>query len=388
MTLNLPKVLAGFTACAATGYAAWTNVRAATEATPDAALWAGAGAVLVAVALSLTAGALAHGLRSRNATLVLSSLLGAVLFGWLALQSALDVVGNARMNTAAAVGDVVSAKTKAQASYDRASRRLDELAPARPAAEIEAKSRQHTATIGEHDCARWVPTRVRVACDARALDQAELARAVERERLGADMTEASDVLTKLSGQRAHGNASTVLLAEFTGRDAAVIDRLVILMRALGIEFGGSLLSMVAVSFGGAQRRGEASTKRASMALSKRAPREVEEAAERTTPRSDEAPCFKPATDDQPQTQAERGASPASQGASSEGETLVVMEHADERLLTLLHERGGALLSSQRTLGKALGVSPATVHRLLHDLSSAGRIVVEPGKGGSVIRLAA
>jgi hypothetical protein len=124
---RIPQILASVVAVSLTGYASWTNVRAATEATPEATLWAASGAILVAVALSITAASIAHGLRSRNGTLVLSSLLGAVLFGWLALQSALDVVGGTRMQTATTTGDTVAAKTKAQSSYDRASKRLDAL---------------------------------------------------------------------------------------------------------------------------------------------------------------------------------------------------------------------------------------------------------------------
>jgi hypothetical protein len=384
MIARIPQILASVVAVSLTGYAAWTNCRAAIESTPEAVYWAGAGAeavywagagaILVAVALSITAASLAHGLRSRNGTLVLSSLLGAVLFGWLALQSALDVVGNARMNTAASAGDTVAAKSKAQSAYDRASKRLDAMAPARPAAEIEAVIGQRSAIIGDHDCDRWVPNKVRVACDARASDKAELGRAVERERLTADMTEATDTLSKLSGQRSVGNASTTLIAEFTGKEAHVIDRLVILMRALGIEFGGSLLSMVAVSLGSARRVPHVAV---DMALSKR---------HGTPLRDTEKTCPIVPPVNQSETVAEQAVERVPDVSHLGDEKLAVGDTPEGRLLDMLRERGGKVFGSQRTIGLAVGVSSAHINRVIHDLETAGHVKVSTSKRGTVIEL--
>jgi hypothetical protein len=398
MIARIPQILASLVAVALTAFGAWTNCRAAIESTPEAVYWAASGAILVAISLSMTAGALAHGLRSRNFTLVLSSLLGAVLFGWLALQSALDVVGNARMNVASNVGDTVAAKAKAETAYARASKRLDALAQARPANEVEAEI---GSALGQHKglteelCIGWVANDLRRNTCARVLTlRGEHSRAVERERLTADMTEATDVLSKLSGQRSVGNASTTLIAEFTGKDAHVIDRLVILMRALGIEFGGSFLSMVAVALGSVRTH---AGKPVDMALSKReqdCPRTLSWTANEpmpevsTTPLVDstvstaQSPVPSGVDDDMPITLQPVHYSPVDNVVCMRSRGLD-RGRVRQLILDAVAASGGQLHGSSREIADRLGCGKSTVANVLKELTDTGKLV----RDGGVLRAA-
>ncbi len=68
--------------------------------------------------------------------------------------------------------------------------------------------------------------------------------------------------------------------------------------------------------------------------------------------------------------------------------LAVSNDPGERLVQLLNQSGGEVFAGQRVLARALGVSAGTVNAMLHDLANAGLIVLDAGKSGTCIRLAA
>mgnify|MGYP002076118148 CR=1 FL=1 len=62
--------------------------------------------------------------------------------------------------------------------------------------------------------------------------------------------------------------------------------------------------------------------------------------------------------------------------------------AGVRFLAFLTERGGVLVSGQRSMGRALGWSKSWTHEVLHDLAHAGLIELHTGKSGTVAKLRA
>ena len=89
--------------------------------------------------------------------------------------------------------------------------------------------------------------------------------------------------------------------------------------------------------------------------------------------------------------AERASTPAhetpEQGVPEHGGKLAVADDPAERLLAMLHERGGEIFGAQRTIGKALGISAAQTNRVLHDLAASGRIAVITARNGTRVKLA-
>lgn len=67
--------------------------------------------------------------------------------------------------------------------------------------------------------------------------------------------------------------------------------------------------------------------------------------------------------------------------------LEVAEHPAERVLALLRDKGGEVFGSQRTLALAVGVSPARLNRVLHELADSGRVNLCAGKAGTRVQIA-
>lgn len=67
--------------------------------------------------------------------------------------------------------------------------------------------------------------------------------------------------------------------------------------------------------------------------------------------------------------------------------LEVAEHPAERVLALVRDKGGEVFGSQRTLALAVGVSPAQLNRVLHDLAGTGRVNLCAGRAGTRVRIA-
>lgn len=68
--------------------------------------------------------------------------------------------------------------------------------------------------------------------------------------------------------------------------------------------------------------------------------------------------------------------------------LSVSDDPSERLLQLLRTSGGEVFGGQRSFAKAVGISPAHVNGLLHDLRAAGRVLLDVGKNGTRVKLSA
>ncbi len=59
-----------------------------------------------------------------------------------------------------------------------------------------------------------------------------------------------------------------------------------------------------------------------------------------------------------------------------------------RVVDFLRARGGRIEGGQRAMADAIGLSKSVLNRALHELASAGAIVVKASKAGTVVRLAA
>jgi hypothetical protein len=265
-----------------------------------------------------------------------------------------------------AAGKQEAREGRTQERYDRAKADLATIAPARPAGELQATIAQRNAVIGTEDCARWVPTKVRIACDARALEQAELARAGRRAELEAAMGQAERDLAAPTG------ADTPVKKEADPAAHAIVA----LLAALGITLSeglvttwlsivpviaceiGSMLAVVLFSSGHVPARRDSGPK-----------------------------CNMAPTANTPEPQQIQASAPVTPSGTSDGATLAIEDDPRNRLLTLLQERGGEVFGSQRTFAKALGVSHTQVNRMLHELSSERRIEVATSGKGTRVRLA-
>ena len=67
-------------------------------------------------------------------------------------------------------------------------------------------------------------------------------------------------------------------------------------------------------------------------------------------------------------------------------TLEMSDDVSSRFVTLLQTKGGDIKSDLRTFGKAVGISHTETRRLLHELSTAGRVRVETGRSGTRVTL--
>ncbi len=70
------------------------------------------------------------------------------------------------------------------------------------------------------------------------------------------------------------------------------------------------------------------------------------------------------------------------------EKLSVSDDPSERLLQLLRTSGGEVFGGQRSFARAVSISPAHVIGLLHDLRAAGKVLLDVGKNGTRVKLAA
>jgi DNA-binding transcriptional regulator YhcF (GntR family) len=68
--------------------------------------------------------------------------------------------------------------------------------------------------------------------------------------------------------------------------------------------------------------------------------------------------------------------------------LAIPDDLSGRLVALVEGQGGTVMGSTRKFGMALGVSHTAVATALSDLETAGRVAIESGKRGTVVRLVA
>ncbi|MEQ1669501.1 MAG: hypothetical protein HOO99_07115 [Hyphomicrobiaceae bacterium] len=334
----------------------------------------GAVAVAASIALALAPAAL---LRSRSVAGVLFSLAAIALFGTFSLSSALGSFFGGRAATEVQQTAATGTRTRFEKAYDAARIELEGLAVARPVAELEAVVAKLKATPGANGCTKVPDGPIsRTACGDAATVAVELGRAMRRAELEGQMSEARDALGKAAPPKVV-NADALALSTFAGKLGVVVTPdalnpwLALLSVAL-VEFGGGICFAVAGVFSVAQVA----------ALESKA----QEPGRSTRPVH---------VEQVESTKAASGSKDAdfielarrAKGGTTAVPKLTIADGTAERLLLMVAQHGTELLGSNRTFGKALGVSHTQAGRVINELEATGRVTVARGKSGTVVKLA-
>lgn len=268
---------------------------------------------------------------------------------------------------------------KASAARDMRDGLRAELArvpAARSQAELEPLIAAKVAATKGADCTLWVEsTKQRATCVEVAQLRAEAARGERRDELAGRLAAAERALADAGPQRV-ADPSAVALATYLGAFGLQIEprRLgdwLVLVAVLALEVG-SMFAAVLV----AATRPNAARDAAARVSEPLAPAPL-----RDTGRNAETPAL-PAPEHLAERSGETLALPVPPGAGR----LEVAEHPAERVLALLRDKGGEVFGSQRMLALAVGVSPARLNRVLHELAGSGRLSLAAGKSGTRIRI--
>jgi hypothetical protein len=317
-------------------------------------VWA-AVSVGVSVVFALSWPAFILSLDRKQCARAVMVLVALVVTGVYSVSAALGSAMGGRMNAAAAETATIGARQRAQAAYDQARTSLDQLAPSRPLAEVEAllavaKPTCRVTTLnGKRD----------VFCTPNASLVAERARAQRRLELQAQTDRANAALSEAPAHVA--NSDAVALASYlTGlgveTSADRVNKLLVLLAVLVIECGGGLALTVGMALAG--NTGLVTP-----------PRDAGVADGVTAPVSPGA---------------ESSAVTALQAVSQA--VLPGDRPARDRVLQLVRDAKGLLRTSHRALGMVLGVSASRAGRIVGDLALAGAIRVRTSSTGTVISL--
>lgn len=334
----------------------------------------GAVAVAASIALALAPAAL---LRSRSVAGVVFSLAAIGLFGTFSLSSALGSFFGGRAATEVQQTAAVGTRSRIEKAYDVARTELEGLAATRPVPELEAMVVKLKATPGANGCTKEPDGPIsRKACGEAATVAVELGRAQRRAELEGQMAEANGALGKIAPPKVV-NADALALSTFAGKLGVVVTPealnpwLALLAVAL-VEFGGGICFAVAGVFSVAPAVVQIANVGA--ATSATIPEHVEQVATVSVGRTPDESDF---------IELARRA----KGGTRTVPKLTVADDAADRLLSMVAQHGTELLGSNRTFGRALGVSHTQAGRVIDELEAAGRVTVVRGKSGTVVRLA-
>lgn len=373
-------------------------------------VWAGV-SVGVSIVFVLSWPALLRALDTKQWAHAAMALIALLLTGTYSVSAALGSAMGGRENAAFEEKSAADGRIKAQSTYDRAKTALEALAPARPSAELDmliGPAREELARLAparpptelqalidgvkadprSGDCvaiqgssrmrcpkiAEWKAekarseTRQKLANDLSAWVD-EKARAEQWESLKSEMDTAGAELARL-GPAKLVNSDAAALASYLSAigittSAERMNKLLVLLAVLVIECGGGLAFAVGTSLSAPDRSHGASPDRAIGPSPSQA---------HMTAYTPPETGFAPANMHFPVS-----SPPAPRKDGPEGTS-------HRRFFELLRDRGGQIVLGQRALADALGISKTHVNRLLHDLSAAGRVIVEPGPRGTAIRL--
>jgi hypothetical protein len=308
-------------------------------------VWAGvAGAVAVVFALSWPA--LIRSLDAKRWSAGIIALVALVLSGSYSITAALGSAAGGRMNAASAETEKTDARQKAQSAYDRAEADLGKVAPARPAAEIEA------LLLGAQ---WWKPPKgctadkvaQRVTCPTM---EAELARSRQRDKLKAEMEQAaSELKTMQPGKVANSDAKALgryMAAVGVEMTADRLNDLLVLLAVLVIEAGGGLSLALGMALSkSVERSGQAERAdgRGERSLDERRTERANERADHATPNGSKPDGLMPVNI--PTERPERS--------------------PHERVLARLRAKDGVLFGSQGALGASFGWSKTRMNEVLH-----------------------
>ena len=339
---------------------------------PEMMVWGGV-AVAASLALAIAPTAIVSSLQRRAFGSATLALVAASIFGAFSIMAALGSATGGRLVAISEASDAAHTRRIAMETYASTKTELDSLQPSRPAGEIESAITTILASDGRlssgGDCsATWLANnQLRAKCiDVNKL-RAELARAEQRSDLVAKIDKASNTLASplVSSKKTMANKDAIAIQGFAaafGLTASLdtINRLLVVLAVLVIELGGGLAFALA---GSLKTSG-------------------------SPPEAPETQRAKALVSEPTQTPVQPNPTASAPSVSSEPERLMIADDTSERLVQLLRERGGRVFGGQRMIARALNTSPASLNRMLQQLSEAGRVVVKAGSRGTVVRLVA
>lgn len=369
-TTSLHKALAYVAGGVFTLASAATNLTyaiAKADALAPQIIW-GAVAVAASLALALAPSAFVASLGARRFGAAILSALAALIFGVYSITAALGSATGGRLVADAEASDTANKRRDATFKLEAVTRELGKLPTARTIAELDAVIDREMASRRDlNDCVGWLPaTAARAVCVSVSELKAERGRAERRAVLEAEATEARDALAALPARKTVANADAMALQGFAaamGVTATVdtINRWLVILAVLVIEFGGGLAFAIGASAG-----------------------RITAAVQPLPPQPVHAPTVDlPAiTGDQHALTEREKITPDQQVASD-----FATDHSPrDRLIAALHGNQGVITTSQREIGRLVGLSQSRVNGLLRDLATAGVIRVRAGSTGTTIRL--
>lgn len=275
------------------------------------------------------------------------------------LTAELSLMAGARGDRVAERAAVSDTARNAKERRGRLEDELAALSNARPAAAVSAELGAILTDKRLANCDTWLASlKLRTKCIEKVAPlRAELAIAERRDTLRRELAQLADrprVGELRPDPAAHALAVYLALLGIK-LEAAVLTEWLALIPVLALEVGSA--------FAGILARGVATNTPSPT---------------RSTPTPIPAPFSE-------QIRAEND---VFKGVQDGPPVLTVPDAPAERLVQLLNDRGGEVLAGQRTLAKALGISAGGVNALLRELADAGRVVVEAGRGGTLVKLAA
>ncbi len=330
-------------------------------------IW-GAVAVAASVALALAPSAIVACLSARRYGAATLALTAGLIFGAYSVTAALGSATGGRLVAETEATDTADKRRSATDRIESAARELSSLKPSRPVSELDAEIAMQMASRKDlSDCVGWLPNvNARAVCVTVSELKAERGRAERRAELEATMAAARDVLAGLKASKTIANADAIALQGYAKAlgltlDADTLNRLLVVLAVLVIEFGGGLAFAVGQGLG--MQRETAAT----AALVPEEPRVP-------TGNGSEMPLDTAPAPPLPSIVVPAGPSrDASPGAA---------------VLEVLRNRGGAVVASQRSMADLFGLSRSTVNRTLHELAMAGTVKVVATSRGTAVSLAA
>ena len=346
---------------------------------PTSIVW-GAVAVAASIGLALAPSAFLISLGTKRYSAAGVSLVAALIFGTYSVTAALGSATGGRMVAASEATEIADSRARYQSAYATASAELGQLASARPSAELAAEivaiDRMPGITIDGVPCGGTLNGKVtKEWCPRRSELAAEAARAQRREKLQADMATATAALGKLPAPRV-ANADATALKGFldaTGHplSADALNKLLVVLAVLVIEFGGGLSLALAMTLRDGKQK--VSAQAAETASSG----EVSGPAE--TPVAKDDPVS--ATSVEKPTKRTRKKDKGGRGDLGSGG-----QRMPANVVDLLKSRGGRIDVGQRGLGKMLGLSKTRMNEVLHELAATGVVCLSTSKAGTTVAL--
>ena len=278
------------------------------------------------------------------------------------LTAELGLMAQSKGDLAAGRASVVEHNAAIRARVRSAQSELNGLASSRPVADVEASiAKLLAANPKAGDCSVMDGPVSRSICPTVAMYRSEIARTERRRELQEIVAKSTDSLATAPAVKSADPGSAALgtylalLGVTVSND--VLAQWLLLVPVLALEVGAALAVVLVQSVSGTP----------TVNANARCPIEG-------VPEPAKSPEIAPNT--------ENTCVPSDQAR------LKIADSPEERLLQMLRERGGRVFGGQRMFAKALGVSASHINRIMHALAETGQVVLETGKSGTIVKLAA